>query len=281
MVHHKWQDLKITSFLTRKVIPTKSKEGIEIMYKHCIGLKLPNELGVCITTQKDTVPWIINNTGLEQAYKGVNKMNLTIRVLTDVEVEGSNIPKLEQIGVLNDIDDCCDIVHELETLIDVYNNEKGTDISTDDATLEIIEAEQDTTKDVDNEADIALIEYLKDDIYMLEGFEAAKFIEALLERLEDLSSFRMIRILLCLEDGLGDYDPIEDHVSGVPYLDDIEMYYVDSYKELAEELVAIGYYGEVPEALEDYINYEGMAEDLAHYYSEIDLLGKNVIYRLP
>jgi hypothetical protein len=48
---------------------------------------------------------------------------------------------------------------------------------------------------------------------------------------------------------------------------------------LAEQFVEEGLYGEIPKALQYYIDYEAIARDLGMDYSEIRIVGTNYIYR--
>ena len=60
---------------------------------------------------------------------------------------------------------------------------------------------------------------------------------------------------------------------------DIDIYEIDSMKELAEQFVDEGLLGDIPEALENYIDYEAIARDLSFDYSEAEIAGKQLIYR--
>lgn len=60
---------------------------------------------------------------------------------------------------------------------------------------------------------------------------------------------------------------------------DIDLYELDSLKELAEQVVEEGLFGEIPKSLQNYIDYEAIAEDLGMDYSEIRIDGTNYIYR--
>jgi len=60
---------------------------------------------------------------------------------------------------------------------------------------------------------------------------------------------------------------------------DIDIYDVDSMRELAEQFVEEGLYGDIPESLQFYIDYEVIARDLAVEYSETVIAGSRVIYR--
>lgn len=48
---------------------------------------------------------------------------------------------------------------------------------------------------------------------------------------------------------------------------------------MAEQFVEEGLYGEIPKALQYYIDYEAIARDLAVDYSPVKVSGCNFIYR--
>ena len=50
-------------------------------------------------------------------------------------------------------------------------------------------------------------------------------------------------------------------------------------RELAEQFVEEGLYGDIPESLQFYIDYEAIARDLSVEYSETVIAGSRVIYR--
>lgn len=57
------------------------------------------------------------------------------------------------------------------------------------------------------------------------------------------------------------------------------MYHVDSVRELAEQFVEDGLFGDIPEQLQFYIDYDAIARDLAVEYSEIDVADERLVYR--
>lgn len=59
----------------------------------------------------------------------------------------------------------------------------------------------------------------------------------------------------------------------------IDIYYAESMRELAEQFVDEGLFGEVPESFQFYIDYDAIAHDLAVEYSEIRIAGERLIYR--
>jgi len=50
-------------------------------------------------------------------------------------------------------------------------------------------------------------------------------------------------------------------------------------RELAEQFVDDGLFGEVPEQFQFYIDYDAIARDLAVEYSEVEIAGERLIYR--
>ncbi|NOR62970.1 MAG: antirestriction protein ArdA [Rhodobacteraceae bacterium] len=60
---------------------------------------------------------------------------------------------------------------------------------------------------------------------------------------------------------------------------DVEIYEIDTMRELAEQFVEEGLFGEVPESFQFYIDFDAIARDLAVDYSEIKIAGKRLIYR--
>ena len=72
-----------------------------------------------------------------------------------------------------------------------------------------------------------------------------------------------------------------DFETGDPDDFDVDIYEVESLKELAERFVEEGLYGEIPEALRFYIDYEAIGRDLGMDYVEITIDGTRLIYRCP
>lgn len=60
---------------------------------------------------------------------------------------------------------------------------------------------------------------------------------------------------------------------------DIDIYALDSLKELAEQFVDEGLFGDIPERLQFYLDYDLIARDLGMNYSETTVNGTNLIYR--
>lgn len=60
---------------------------------------------------------------------------------------------------------------------------------------------------------------------------------------------------------------------------EIDIYVLDSLKELAEQFVDEGLFGDIPERLQPYLDFDLIARDLGMDYSETTVNGTNLIYR--
>ena len=60
---------------------------------------------------------------------------------------------------------------------------------------------------------------------------------------------------------------------------DITLYELSSMKELAEQFVEDGLFGDIPERLQVYLDYDAIARDLAMDYTETEIAGTPLIYR--
>lgn len=98
-----------------------------------------------------------------------------------------------------------------------------------------------------------------------------KFFE-LVDEWEDYEKTRFI--IANGECGYG-FNPETDNLDDL----DIDIYHVETLKELAEQFVDEGLYGDIPKLLEFYIDYEAIARDLAVDYSITDIAGERLAYR--
>lgn len=101
-------------------------------------------------------------------------------------------------------------------------------------------------------------------------------IPAYLEAVDDWEDWQKVNVILAVGEAgysfdLGDDDPDKF---------DIQIYNVDSMKELAEQFVEEGVFGEIPESLQFYIDYESIARDLEMDYAEAVVAGTRYIYRI-
>lgn len=60
---------------------------------------------------------------------------------------------------------------------------------------------------------------------------------------------------------------------------DVDIYEVGTLRELAEQFIDEGLFGEIPERLQFYIDLDAVARDLGVDYSELTIAGTPLIYR--
>lgn len=60
---------------------------------------------------------------------------------------------------------------------------------------------------------------------------------------------------------------------------DIDIYKGMTLRELAEHFVEEGLFGDIPERLQFYIDFDAIARDLACDYTETDIAGRQLVYR--
>ena len=82
----------------------------------------------------------------------------------------------------------------------------------------------------------------------------------------------LIKMVLMLDDG-NDLDYIFSNY------DDCSIYEVNGYTELAEQFCDEGLFGDIPEHLTNYIDYEAMGRDLRYDYSEGKVDATTYFYR--
>ena len=70
-----------------------------------------------------------------------------------------------------------------------------------------------------------------------------------------------------------------DLKTGDPEDFDVDIYEVDSLRDLAEQFVDDGLFGDIPERLQNYLDYDAIARDLSMDYSETTIDGTRMVYR--
>ncbi len=60
---------------------------------------------------------------------------------------------------------------------------------------------------------------------------------------------------------------------------DLDIYEMNSLRELAEQFVDEGLFGEIPEKLTNYLDYDAIAYDLGMDYSQTSIAGTSYVYR--
>ena len=86
--------------------------------------------------------------------------------------------------------------------------------------------------------------------------------------------WQKINVIIAVGEGGYTFDAQDD-----PDHYGLDVYYADSLRELAEQFVDEGLYGDIPEQLQYYIDYDAIARDLAVEYTETVIAGEHLIYR--
>lgn len=96
---------------------------------------------------------------------------------------------------------------------------------------------------------------------------------AFLEAVDEWDEARKQRYIIAVGECGYSHSQVADH----PLDDGIDIYHVDTLRELAEQFVDEGLYGEIPEILRFYIDYDAIARDLAADFFEISIVGERLI----
>ena len=70
-----------------------------------------------------------------------------------------------------------------------------------------------------------------------------------------------------------------DFETGSPHDFEVDLYELDSLKDLACQFVEEGLFGETPEKIAGYLDYDLIARDLGMDYAEITIAGSRYVYR--
>lgn len=60
---------------------------------------------------------------------------------------------------------------------------------------------------------------------------------------------------------------------------EVDVYHLNTMRDLAEQFVEDGLFGDIPEPLQSYIDYEAIARDLSVDYAQVTVAGQCLIYR--
>jgi len=104
------------------------------------------------------------------------------------------------------------------------------------------------------------------------GLNQANFRD-FLECSDAWEDWQKINVIIAVGECGYDFDPQID-----PDHHGIDVYYVESLRELAEQFVEDGLFGDIPQQLQFYIDYDAIARDLAVEYSEIAISGEPLVY---
>jgi hypothetical protein len=100
-------------------------------------------------------------------------------------------------------------------------------------------------------------------------------VDAFLELSDEWTDDQKIRAIIAIGEVGYSFNLREDDPDDF----DLDLYEMNSLRDLAHYFVDEGLFGDIPERLQFYINYDAIARDLGMDYSEITIAGMNLIYR--
>lgn len=86
--------------------------------------------------------------------------------------------------------------------------------------------------------------------------------------------WQKINVIIAVGECGYDFDPQVD-----PDHHGIDVYHVEGLRELAEQFVEDGLFGDIPEQLQFYIDLDAIARDLGVEYSETTIANERLVYR--
>ncbi|MBO9462463.1 antirestriction protein ArdA [Labrenzia sp. R5_0] len=95
-----------------------------------------------------------------------------------------------------------------------------------------------------------------------------------LEAADDWDNEAKLRYIIAV----GECGYAHDDVADDPSRIDMTLYELTSMCELAEQFVDEGLFGDIPERLQFYIDYDAIARDLSVDYSEVSIAGTHFIF---
>jgi antirestriction protein len=97
----------------------------------------------------------------------------------------------------------------------------------------------------------------------------------IIELIDEWSDDQKIRAIIAVGECGYSFDPVRfdpDHI-------DLDLYEIDSLRDLAAQFVDEGLFGDIPERISMYLDYEIIARDLGCDYAMISIDGSNYAYR--
>lgn len=94
-------------------------------------------------------------------------------------------------------------------------------------------------------------------------------------KLEEWAEWEKVHLVIAVGEMGYNFDIEHDHPDSV----DIDVYEIDTMRELAERFVDDGLFGDIPQHLENYIDYDAIARDLSYDYAQTQIDGQSYAYR--
>ncbi|MCV6545687.1 MAG: antirestriction protein ArdA [Cohaesibacter sp.] len=97
-----------------------------------------------------------------------------------------------------------------------------------------------------------------------------------MEKLEEWEDWNKTDIVIAVGECGYSFDLESDDPNDL----DIDLYAGMDLNDLAHQFVAEGLFGDIPERLTNYLDYDAIARDLGHDYAETTITGETCVYRM-
>ncbi len=101
-------------------------------------------------------------------------------------------------------------------------------------------------------------------------------IPSFFDAVDDWEDWQKINVILAVGEAGYDFNLEQDN----PDQFDIQIYECDRMEDLVIEFIDEGLFGEIPEALQNYIDFDAIGRDLSMDYTQTCIAGTNYIYRI-
>lgn len=118
-----------------------------------------------------------------------------------------------------------------------------------------------------------------------DGFDHALFealsinqanISCFMDKIDEWDSAQKIALIIAVGEGGYHFNIHHDDPDDI----DVHVYSDITMKDLAEQFVDDGLFGDIPKSIAAYIDYDAIARDLGHDYTETAICGETFVYRL-
>lgn len=99
---------------------------------------------------------------------------------------------------------------------------------------------------------------------------------AMMEAMETWTEEQKLKVIIAVGEGGVSFDIVGDDPDDI----EIDLYSDMTLEDLAYQFVDEGLFGEIPERLSFYLDYQAIARDLGHEYAETCICGDHYVYRL-
>ncbi|OJJ12981.1 hypothetical protein BKI51_02630 [Alphaproteobacteria bacterium AO1-B] len=99
---------------------------------------------------------------------------------------------------------------------------------------------------------------------------------AMMDAMATWTEEQKLKVVIAVHEGGADFDIGTDEPDDI----EIDLYPDMTLQELALQFVDEGLFGDIPDHLSRYIDYDAIARDLAFDYDEVMICGERYVYRL-